>query len=149
MCRIADEIRPPAFVISVCQVLAKLVPTAPIIPSDDILARCFSDPALCGWCKASPFFYSGKPRLQTGNECLRISEDIQQNLKEVTMPLLVCHGGDDTVTDINASRDLVARASSEKKTLKEYDGMWHGLLAEPDRLRVITDCLAFIREICQ
>jgi len=49
MCRIADEIRPPAFVISVCQVLAKLVPTAPIIPSDGVVRIC---------CRSNPCRYS-------------------------------------------------------------------------------------------
>lgn len=43
------------------------------------------------------------------------------------------HGEADTVTEPEVSRALYERASSKDKTIKLYQGMWHGLTSgEPD-----------------
>ncbi|CAN1257745.1 Caffeoylshikimate esterase [Linum perenne] len=44
------------------------------------------------------------------------------------MPFLLLHGQDDRVTEKSISKQLFDVASSRDKTIKLYDGMWHGLL---------------------
>ncbi|XP_057981786.1 caffeoylshikimate esterase-like isoform X2 [Malania oleifera] len=75
----------------------------------------------------NPYCYKGRPRLQTGNELLRVSLDIQRRLSEVSLPFLVLHGGEDKVTDISASEELYESATSWDKNFKVYPGMWHSL----------------------
>lgn len=92
--------------------------------------------------------YKGKLALQTGNELLAVSLDIEKNLEEVTMPFLVLHGEDDVVVDPEGSRLLHERASSRDKTLKLYPGMWHMLMAEPpaDVERIYADVTSWLEE---
>jgi alpha-beta hydrolase superfamily lysophospholipase len=55
------------------------------------------------------------------------------NFEQVTLPFLVLHGEEDTVTDPDVSKALYDKASSVDKTMKLYPGMWHGLTSgEPD-----------------
>lgn len=58
---------------------------------------------------------------------MTVSMDLEQRLEEVTLPFLVVHGEDDTVTDPSVSKLLHEKASSMDKSLKLYPGMWHSL----------------------
>ena len=52
---------------------------------------------------------------------------------QVSAPLLILHGAEDKVTDPLVSQFLYERASSKDKTLKIYEGGYHGILeGEPD-----------------
>lgn len=53
--------------------------------------------------------------------------DLETRLKEVSLPFLLVHGGDDKVTDPSVSKLLYESASSTDKTFKLYPGMWHSL----------------------
>ncbi|CAI0411503.1 unnamed protein product [Linum tenue] len=44
------------------------------------------------------------------------------------MPFILLHGEDDRVTDKSVSKQLFDVSSTKDKTIKLYDGMWHGLL---------------------
>nr|CAB3465476.1 unnamed protein product [Digitaria exilis] len=83
--------------------------------------------------RKNKLIYQDKPRLKSALELLRTSRDVEDNLQEVRMPFLVLHGEDDKVTDPEVSRALYQRSASTDKTIKLYQGMWHGLTAgEPD-----------------
>ncbi|MEQ1570540.1 MAG: lysophospholipase [Myxococcota bacterium] len=58
-------------------------------------------------------------------------EDVSGRYAEVTVPMLVMHGGADVVTPIDGSRALVAASQSPDKTLKIWDGQFHDLMHEP------------------
>lgn len=52
---------------------------------------------------------------------------------QVSIPFIVLHGEEDKVTDKAVSIQLFKVASSSDKTMKLYEGMWHGLLyGEPE-----------------
>lgn len=52
---------------------------------------------------------------------------------QVSAPLLILHGAADQVTDPLVSQFLYEKASSKDKTLKIYEGSYHGILeGEPD-----------------
>jgi alpha-beta hydrolase superfamily lysophospholipase len=55
---------------------------------------------------------------------------IAGHMEKITMPMLVLHGQADTVTSPEFSEILVKRASSEDKTVKIYDDMWHAIFSE-------------------
>lgn len=75
---------------------------------------------------------------------LNAIRDIEGRYAEVALPILVMHGGDDQVTEISGSRDLVAQAKSTDKTLKIWDGQFHDLLHEPDRDQVIATVVSWL-----
>ena len=55
------------------------------------------------------------------------------------MPFMVLHGEEDKVTDKAISKQLYDSASSSDKTLKLYEGMWHGLLygEPPENIEIV------------
>uniref|UniRef100_A0A0E0FL03 Serine aminopeptidase S33 domain-containing protein n=1 Tax=Oryza nivara TaxID=4536 RepID=A0A0E0FL03_ORYNI len=61
-----------------------------------------------------------------------VCREVQSRFQEVELPLLVVHGGDDTLCDPECAEELHRRAGSEDKTLRVYPGMWHQLVGEPE-----------------
>uniref|UniRef100_A0A1J3FDL5 Caffeoylshikimate esterase n=1 Tax=Noccaea caerulescens TaxID=107243 RepID=A0A1J3FDL5_NOCCA len=128
MCKIAEEMKPSPFVISILKMLVSVIPKWKIIPSKDIIAISCKDPEIRKQFRENALCYKGRPRLKTAFELLRISNDLEKRLQEVSIPFMVLHGGDDKVTDKAVSQELYKVALSSDKTLKLYSGMWHGLL---------------------
>nr|CAD1820851.1 unnamed protein product [Ananas comosus var. bracteatus] len=81
---------------------------------------------------SSPRRTVARPRAATALELLRVCREVQAKFEQVTLPLLIVHGGDDVVCDPACVEDLFRRASSKDKTLRIYPGMWHQLIGEPD-----------------
>jgi non-heme chloroperoxidase len=78
-------------------------------------------------------------------ECIKaFSEtDFTEDLKSITVPVLVAHGTDDQIVPIDDSAHLAIKLLKHG-TLKTYDGLPHGMLStHPDILN--ADLLAFIR----
>ncbi|GAA0169200.1 phospholipase [Lithospermum erythrorhizon] len=128
MVKIADDMKPHPIVISILTKLSTIIPTWKIIPTQDIIDVAFRQPEVRAEVRANPYCYKGRPRLQTGQQLLAVSLDLEKSLHEVKLPFLVVHGGDDKVTDPSVSKLLHESASSADKTFKLYPGMWHDLL---------------------
>lgn len=149
MCKIADDMRPPAVVISILTLLCNVIPKWKIIPTQDIIDVAFKVPETRKQVRANPYCYKGRPRLKTGFELLRLSSGIENRLPEVSLPFIVLHGDDDKVTDKSVSKLLHDVASSTDKTIKLYPGMWHGLLyGEPPENTdiVFSDIIGWLEE---
>ncbi|XP_059666189.1 caffeoylshikimate esterase-like [Cornus florida] len=127
MCKIADNVSPSPLVITVLTKLCRIIPTWKIVPTQDIIDIAFRDPQIREEIRSNPYCYKGRPRLQTGQQLLTVSLDLEKRLQEVSVPFLIVHGGDDQVTDPAVSKLLYETASSTDKTFKLYPGMWHAL----------------------
>ncbi|XVF83447.1 hypothetical protein PTKIN_Ptkin16aG0486900 [Pterospermum kingtungense] len=149
MCKIAAEMKPNRLVIATLRQLNKFVPTWRIIPSQDIIDAAFKQPEIRAQVRANKYCYKGRPRLNTGNELLKTSLELEQRLNEVSLPFLVLHGGDDKVTDKAVSQQLYDVAASSDKTFKLYPGMWHGLLygETPENIEtVFADIISWLNQ---
>ncbi|XP_057844543.1 caffeoylshikimate esterase [Cryptomeria japonica] len=127
MCKIAEDVKPHPILISVFNSLTRIVPTWKIVPARDIIDTAFKEPSARQEIRANPYIYQGKPRVKTAYELLLTSTALESRLDEVTLPFLVVHGMDDSVTDPCVSMELHKSAASFDKTLKLYPDMWHGL----------------------
>ncbi|KAM0853836.1 hypothetical protein ACQ4PT_050817 [Festuca glaucescens] len=148
MCKLGDDMRPHPVVVGALKMISFVVPSWRVIPAPDKLDKVCKDPQFKKEIRGNPYMYKGNLALQTGNELLAVSLDIEKNLEDVTLPFLVLHGEDDVVADPEGSRLLHERASSRDKTLKLYHGMWHVLMAEPpaDVERVFADVTSWLEE---
>lgn len=149
MCKIADEMRPNPMVISILTKLCRIIPTWRIVPTPDIIDAAFRDPQIRKEIRANPYCYKGKPRLQTAYQLLNNSLDLEKRLVEVSLPFLVVHGGEDTVTDPSVSKLLYESALSKDKTFKLYPGMWHSLSYGelPENINtVFTDIITWLND---
>ena len=82
--------------------------------------------------------------LRTGAEIVRAAVKVSKRMEKISLPVLIMHGKNDTVTLPQGSRMLYRRSSSTDKTLKLYDHMRHAILKESDREKVIGDMLDWV-----
>ncbi|XVF87541.1 hypothetical protein PTKIN_Ptkin18bG0128500 [Pterospermum kingtungense] len=151
MCKISDKVKPRWPLPQVLTFVSKFLPTLPIVPTEDLLHKSVKveEKKVIG--DKNPLRYRGKPRLGTVVELLRVTEYLSQKLCNVSLPFLVVHGSADVVTDPEVSRALYEEASSQDKTIKIYEGMWHSLLfGEPDdNIQMVrNDILSWLNDRC-
>jgi lysophospholipase len=103
------------------------------------------DPKVVEACRNDPLVFQDGAPARTAKYLLGAIDTIQERMGELDAPLLVMHGGADEITPPQGSRDLVARAKSPDKTLKIYDGLYHDLVHEPEKDRVMTDIVAWVK----
>lgn len=107
-------------------------------------AQVVREPAAQSALAADPLIAREKLPARTVAALLTGVDAIQPKLSQVRQPLLVLHGGADTVTPPAGSRTLHERAASAEKTLRLYDAARHDLLHEPEAATVTQDIVAFV-----
>ena len=60
-------------------------------------------------------------------------------LSRITLPVLILHGGADQLAPPRCSQIISDGVGSRDKTLKIYDGLYHEILNEPEKARVLAD----------
>jgi len=128
----------------VAQLLSKLAPNLGLLKLDS--SAVSRDPEVVRAYDDDPLVYSGKLPVRTLAEGVASSRRLHGELDRLRMPLLLIHGGADSLIAPNGSQVVYDRASSEDKTLKIYDGMYHETLNDPDRDQVIGDLVSWIVE---
>lgn len=83
---------------------------------------------------------------KTAAELLDTLVFIQNNLEKINKPFLDLHGTADQITNPEGSKMLYEKASSTDKTLKNYDGLYHDLLHEPEKDKVSNDILEWFNK---
>ena len=83
--------------------------------------------------------YTGKITARLGAEMLATMQRVTDQAAGITLPLLIVQGGADALVDPSGAQMLYDRVSSEDKTLKIYDGLYHEVLNEPEREQVLGD----------
>lgn len=147
MCRVAEEVMPPAAVLKAAKFLANVIPEVKFFPTQDLAELAFRNLKYRKLAYYNMISYSDRVRLKTAMEILRVTSEIESNVDKVRSPLLVIHGAADMVTDPNVSKFLYESASSEDKTLKLYEGGYHSILeGEPDDaiFRVFDDIIKWL-----
>ncbi|KAG4910133.1 hypothetical protein JHK82_056156 [Glycine max] len=133
MCKIAEGMLPPTALLRVLNLLSKVMPKAKLFPHKDLSALTFREPGKRKVAGYNVISYDHPTRLKTGMELLSATQEIESQLHKVSAPLLILHGAADQVTDPLVSQFLYEKASSKDKTLKIYEGSYHGILeGEPD-----------------
>lgn len=126
-----------------------LADTWAAMPDNKMVGKAIRDKEKLKIIASNPRRYTGKPRVGTMRELLRVTEYVQQNFHNVTTPFLTVHGTSDGVTCPSGSKLLYEKAKCEDKTLKLYEGMYHSLIqGEPDESAdlVLADMRAWIDE---
>ncbi len=125
-------------------VLARVFPWLRIVSMG---ARFVSrDPRVVAHFRNDPLVFHGRFPIRTGAEILRAGQQIQDTAAEIRLPLLILQGTGDKVVDPKGSSLLHARAASDDKTLRLYDGLYHDLLHEPEKEQVAADLIAWLNE---
>ncbi|RLM92796.1 caffeoylshikimate esterase [Panicum miliaceum] len=99
MCKISEDVTPPAPVLKALSILSCLLPEAKLFPQKDIGDLAFRDPRKRKVAEYNAISYSDQMRLRTAVELLKATKDIESQLEKISSPLLILHGAADMVTD--------------------------------------------------
>ncbi|KAH0466404.1 hypothetical protein IEQ34_003642 [Dendrobium chrysotoxum] len=147
MCKIAEDVTPPASILYALSLLSYILPEAKLFPQKDLGDLAFRDPEKRKMAEYNVISYADQMRLKTAVELVKATREIESKLEEVTSPLLILHGAADKVTDPNVSKFLYDKASTKDKTLRFYEEGYHAILeGEPDdRIsNVIDDIISWL-----
>lgn len=86
-----------------------------------------------------PLVYRGKIPARTATELARMWRELPRKMPELKLPLLILHGSADRLAPSQGSKLLYECAGSADKTLKIYEGLYHEVFNEPERLQVMGD----------
>jgi caffeoylshikimate esterase len=130
---IPEAMKPSKVHLFMYGLLFGLADTWAAMPDNKMVGKAIKDPEKLKIIASNPRRYTGKPRVGTMREIARMCQYIQDNFSKVTAPFLTVHGTADGVTCPTSSQLLFEKASSEDKSLKMYEGMYHSLIqGEPD-----------------
>jgi alpha-beta hydrolase superfamily lysophospholipase len=104
------------------------------------------DPEVVRDYDADPLNYHGKLPARTVAELASTIGEFYDAVTRLTLPLLIMHGTEDRLVPPAASDMLSERAGSEDKTYIRYDGLYHEILNEPERERVVGDIADWLDE---
>ncbi|XP_071707242.1 caffeoylshikimate esterase-like [Rutidosis leptorrhynchoides] len=151
MCKISDKVRPNWPIPEILTFVSRFAPTLAIVPTADLVEKSVKVVEKRRIGGMNPMRYTGKPRLGTVVELLRVTDYLSSKLNEVELPFIVLHGNADVVTDPEVSKELYEKAKSNDKCLKIYDGMMHSLLfGETDENVELVrgDILSWLNDRC-
>lgn len=128
-----DNMKPSRVRLFLYGLLFGMADTWQAMPDNKMVGKAIKDPEKLKIIASNPRRYTGKPRVGTMRELARVCEYIQASFGKVTAPFLTVHGTADGVTSPLSSSLLYEKASSDDKTIKLYEGMYHSLIqGEPD-----------------
>jgi acylglycerol lipase len=128
--------------IFVSGILSVLVPRLPVqpFPMKDICR----DEAVVEAARHDPFNYSGAVRARTGYQVLRAVKFARSVLPDITLPLLILHGGDDRVIVPKGSPLILEEVSSRDKNLIVYDHFYHEIMNEPEKEQPLSAIIRWL-----
>ncbi|MCK4408490.1 MAG: lysophospholipase [Candidatus Eisenbacteria sp.] len=105
------------------------------LSSDENVVQAYRDDELV---------YRGRTPARTASEIIRTIRAVQERMHRIELPLLVMHGADDQVADVEGSRQLYEGARSADKSLRIYDGFYHEIMNEPEKAIVLGEISAWL-----
>jgi acylglycerol lipase len=123
-------------------VLSAIAPRLGVVDIDS--STVSRDPEMVRDYDTDPLNYHGKLPARTVHEMAQEVGRFPQSIPSITVPLLVQVGTGDELVPPRSSELVYEWASSEDKTIKRYDGLYHEILNEPERDEVVADTLAWL-----
>ncbi len=125
------------FTVFVGKLLSIIAPKVGLIELDaNAVSR---DPEVVQAYVNDPLVFHGKTTARLSAESLQAMIKVNEDMEQITAPLIILHGREDKLANPKASQTLFDRASSSDKTLKIYDGLHHEVFNEPGHEQVLGE----------
>ncbi len=129
---------------SAAQLLSAATPNLGVLTlPPEYLSR---DPDVVASYRADPLVHLRKIPARTAAEILAATQALPDRLARLRIPVLILHGGEDRMTTPEGSRMVHQRVSSDDRTLRIYDGLYHEIFNEPERDEVFDDVIGWLAE---
>lgn len=133
----------PDTILKILPLLDRLIPkmrvSRPIVPEN--LSK---DPAIVEAYRNDPLISLGKWRTRTGFVVYKAILRLREEVKGLTLPILILHGEADSEVPPSGSQYTFDHVQSKDKTLKFYPGVYHELLNDLEKEEVFADILAWL-----
>lgn len=117
-------------------VISKIAPSLGMIQLDaDAVSR---DPQVVAAYKADPLVFHGKVPARTAREMMHAVTTYPPRVGAMTMPCLLMHGSADTLVLASDAQPVFEAIASPDKTVRIFDGLYHEIFNEPERLEVLS-----------
>lgn len=132
----------PAVVVALGKVVGRIAPSLPVQTLDSNLVSRDAD--VVTRYNADPLVHHGKVPAGIARGLVVNAESLPARLPGLRIPLLLLHGGEDGLVNVNGSRMIAATAGSEDLTYHEYAGLFHEVFNEPEQQKVLDDVVAWL-----
>ncbi len=141
--KVGDDFSP--LTIKVFRVVAKVAPGfRPQGLSADAISR---DPSVVEAYRNDPLVFTGKISAGLGAALMGAMESFPPRYGELTLPLLIMHGSEDQLANIDGSKELEAGAVNADVTTHYYAGLFHEIFNEPEQQVVLADLAGWLTAI--
>ncbi len=132
----------PAIVVTLGKLLGKYLPGLPVENLDSNLVS--RDPKVVAAYNADPLVHHGKVPAGIARGMIVNAESLPARLPSLKLPLLLLHGEQDGLAKVDGSRMIASTAGTSDLTYKEYPGLYHEILNEPEQDEVIADITGWL-----
>jgi alpha-beta hydrolase superfamily lysophospholipase len=102
------------------------------------------DPAVVRAYIEDPLVFADRVTPEANAAGLEAAIEVNQAGDRLTLPVLMVHGSDDPIADIEGARDLFESMASKDKEFIVYEGLYHEVMNEPEKDRVLDDIVAWL-----
>ena len=115
--------------------ISRIAPALGMIALDaDAVSR---DPRVVADYKADPLVFHGKVPARTAREMMHAVTTYLPRVGAMQLPCLLMHGSADTLVRAAAAQPVFDAIASPDKTVRIFDGLYHEIFNEPERLKVL------------
>ena len=119
------------------KILSKFLPKFGLIGLQaDAISR---DPEVVNNYIHDPLVYTGKTTARLAAESLKAMQQVSACVTQITIPLLIVHGGKDKLVEPASGQFLYDHVSSTDKKIIIYEGLYHEVFNEPEHDKVLGD----------
>lgn len=115
--------------------ISRIAPALGMIKLDaDAVSR---DPQVVADYKADPLVFLGKVPARTAREMMHAISTYPARVESMQLPCLLMHGSADSLVLAKDAQPVFDAIASPDKTVRIFDGLYHEILNEPERLEVL------------
>jgi len=136
---------PSGFMKGLSKFLSKVAPKMGVLALD--ASGVSRDPKVVADYLADPLVSGTKISARLAAEMMANMERVQSQAAKITLPLLLLHGEQDSLTAPEGSVFLNKHVGSVQKQLKIYPELFHEIFNEPEKDTVLTDMTDWLESI--
>ena len=134
--------QPSSIVLFINRVIASVMPRLGVLRLD--ASGISRDSQVVSDYENDPLVYRGKATAGLVTALFSAMKRVVENATSIRLPMLIMHGSVDSLTAVEGSKLLHDTISSEDKKIVIYDGLYHEILNEPERMNVMEDILGWL-----
>lgn len=133
---------PSAFSMFLARLFSRWLPKMGMLQLD--ATQISRDPQVVQDYLDDPLVHKGKASARLVVELFNTMERVERDQDKITLPVFIMHGSADAMTTTAGSEAYYRGISSSDKSLKIYDGLYHEIFNEPERLQVLGDLAEWV-----